>query len=383
MPNKGRGAAATMAVIMKTRTSPARTPRRSRSKALARPRRAGRRPGVSPAAEPSPERILQLAWGYAPPLILESALNYQLFDRLESAPQTAEQLAAQSGASVRGLKALLNALVGLGFLARREGGYALTPESAAFLVSTRPSYYGDYFRHTIQQLIPRWLKLNDAVRTGRPVLAVNESGTGPEFFAAFVESLFPLSYKAAQQLGEHLGVPRASGPLSVLDIGAGSGVWGIALAQQSPYVRVTAVDWPVVLEVTRKVAREQGIGERLKGVPGDLLDADFGTGHHVATIGHILHSEGVEHSRQVLRKTFAALAPGGTIAISEFLPNAERTGPPNALIFAVNMLIHTEAGDTFTFEEMARWLREAGFENPRLLEAPAPSPLVLANKPLA
>ena len=114
---------------------------------------------------------------------------------------------------------------------------------------------------------------------------------------------------------------------------------------------------------------------------GDLLEADFGTGHQVATIGHILHSEGADRSQQLLRKTFAALAPGGIVAISEFVPNNDRTGPPTPLIFAVNMLVHTEAGDTFTFAEIAGWLREAGFVNPRLLEAPAPSPLILATRP--
>ncbi len=83
----------------------------------------------------------------------------------------------------------------------------------------------------------------------------------------------------------------------------------------------------------------------------------------------------------MLRKTFAALAPGGTVAISEFMTNSERTEPLKALIFAVNMLINTEHGDTFPFTEIAEWLAEAGFENPRQLEAPAPSPLVLATRP--
>jgi len=92
-------------------------------------------------------------------------------------------------------------------------------------------------------------------------------------------------------------------------------------------------------------------------------------------------SEGRDRSRRLLRKTFRALAPGGTLVISEFMPEDDRTGPPAPLIFAVNMLLHTEAGDTFTFAEMAEWLREAGFANPRLLKAPAPSPLVLATRP--
>jgi ubiquinone/menaquinone biosynthesis C-methylase UbiE len=324
---------------------------------------------------------MQFAWGYAPPLILEAALDCRLFDLLDRGPQTVEELAAQGEASVRGLTAILNALVGLEFLVKRRARYALTPESAAFLVSTKPAYHGAFFRHATLQILPHWLRLTEAVRSGRPVIAANRQGNGQQFFAEFVEGLFPLSFKAAQALGEHLGIPQARSPMRVLDIGAGSGVWGIALAQQSPHVTVHAVDWPAVLEVTRKLARRHGVGDRLRTTAGDLLEADFGAGHRVAMIGHILHSEGRDRSRQLLHKTFRALAPGGTIVISEFMPNDDRTGPPMPLIFAVNMLLHTEAGDTFTFAEMADWLREAGFAKPRLLEAPAPSPLVLATRP--
>ena len=330
---------------------------------------------------PTPERLMQFAWGYAPPLILEAAVNWRVFDLLDQGPQTVGLLAAQSGASERGLTAILNALVGLEFLVRRGTRYALTPESAAFLVSTKPAYYGGFFRHMSRQLIPNWLQLTETVGTGKPVVAANDQGEGQQFFAEFVEGLFPLSFQAAQALGEHLGIPKAASPVSVLDIGAGSGVWGIALAHQSSHVKIHAVDWPAVLKVTRSVAQRHGVGDRLRTVAGDLLEADFGTGHQVATIGHILHSEGRERSRQLLRKTFGALAPGGTVVISEFLPNEDRTGPPTPLISAVNMLLHTTAGDTFTFAEIAAWLREAGFVNPRLLEAPAPSPLVLATRP--
>jgi hypothetical protein len=324
---------------------------------------------------------MQLAWGYAPPLILEAALNHRVFDLLNEGPQSVTALAAQSGASARGLTAVLNALVGLDFLVKRGDRYALTPESAAFLVSTKPAYHGGVFRHIIRQCLPNWLELTETVRSGQPKLAADQQGQGQQFFAQFVEGLFPLSYKAAQVLGEHLRIPKAKGPVSVLDIGAGSGVWGIALAHQSPHVRIHAVDWPAVLEITARLARQHGVGDRLRTAAGDLLEADFGSGHHIATIGHILHSEGSDRSRQLLRKTFGALAPGGTVAISEFIPNDDRTGPPTPLIFAVNMLVHTNAGDTFTFAEMAGWLREAGFVNPRLLEAPSPSPLVLATRP--
>ena len=324
---------------------------------------------------------MQLAWGYAPTLIIETAVRRRIFDLLDTAPQTVRQLAQKSGASQRGLTAILNALVGLQFLSRRGERYALTPESSTFLVSTEPAFLGALFHNMSSLIIPKWLQLDKVVRTGKPAIAVNTQKTGAAFFVELVEAIFPMSYPAAKALGEHLKVAKTRKEIRVLDLAAGSGVWGIALAQQSPFVRISAVDWPKVLKVTKKVAKRFGVSSRLTTIAGDVLKANFGSGHHIATLGHILHSEGRERSQQLLRKVFKALEPGGTIAIAEFVVNDDRTGPPRALIFAVNMLVNTDAGDAFTFAEMSRWLREAGFARPRKLDTGGPSPLILATKP--
>ncbi len=329
----------------------------------------------------TPERIMQLAWGYAPVLIIEAAVKHRVFDTLNESPKTLAELSQATGASERGLAAIINALVGLQLLAKEGNRYSLTPESAAFLVSTKPSSFGGLFKHMSVQIIPRWLKLDDVVRTGKPATAVNDRSEGAHFFAEFVEALYPMSFPPAKALAEHLGISKATNLIRVLDIAAGSGVWGITLAEQSPQVRMTAVDWPEVLEVTKRIATRHGVAERLTTIPGDLLQVDFGKDHNIGTLGHILHSEGHERSQQLLRKVFAALASGGTIAIAEFTPNDDRTGPPNALIFAVNMLVNTDAGDTFTFSEVSEWLRNTGFVNVRQFDAKGVSPLILATKP--
>jgi SAM-dependent methyltransferase len=280
------------------------------------------------------------------------------------------------------VRAVADALVGLGLLARVGGRYALTAESETYLVSQRPASLAPFFKHMGRQLLPAWLELPRIMRTGQPSSSVNRQDQGAEFFSEFVESLFPLSYAAARALGEHLGLPSATAPVQVLDLGAGSGVWGIALAQMSAQVQVTAVDWPRVLDVTRRMAAKSGVRDRVRGVGGDLLMVEFGVGHRIATIGHILHSEGVDRSRELLRRTFHALEPGGTVAVMEFLVNEERTGPAPSLMFAVNMLVHSECGDAFTFTEIRAWMEEAGFVDVRLLEVPGPSPLVLGTRPV-
>jgi ubiquinone/menaquinone biosynthesis C-methylase UbiE len=324
---------------------------------------------------------MQLAWGYAPPLVMEAAIRHRVFDALDSGPMSMDELQRATGVSRRGLGAIVNVLVGLNFLAKDPHDHiSLTAESSAFLVSTKPEFFGGVIRHTSEHLLPKWLKLNEVVASGKPVRAVNQEEEGGTFFHEFVADIFPMSYAPAQALAAHLDL-ASGGPARVLDLAAGSGVWGIALAKGAEQVRVTAVDWPEVIDVTKRTVAKFGLTDRYTFVEGDLLSADFGSGHNVATLGHILHSEGERRSKDLLAKTFAALAPGGTIAIQEFLVNADRTGPVNGLIFAVNMLVNTDDGDTYSFEEISGWLMAAGFVDPRTLEAPGPSPLILATKP--
>jgi ubiquinone/menaquinone biosynthesis C-methylase UbiE len=144
---------------------------------------------------------------------------------------------------------------------------------------------------------------------------------------------------------------------------------------------VRAVDWPGMIPTTKRITEKFGARDRFDFVEGDLLEANFGSGYDVATLGHILHSEGEQRGRQLLKRTFRALKSGGTIAIAEWLVNDNRTKPLHSLMFSVQMLVNTETGDTFSFNEIKRWLEDAGFKKVRKLEAPGPSPLILATKP--
>jgi len=329
----------------------------------------------------TPERLMQFGFAYAPPLIIGAAVANKVFDTLASGAKSVEQVGKNTGASVRGLRAIMNALVGLELLSKDgQGKYSLTPESENFLVSNRPGTLAGFFGMNRVRLMQHWMKLDEIVRTGHPAEARNQEGPGTEFFQELVENIIPMSYGGALALADHLKVAEAKNEVRVLDLAAGSGVWGIALAQKSPRLQVTAVDWAGMIPTTKRITQKFGVADRFKFIEGDLLEADFGTGYDIATLGHILHSEGEERSRKLLKKTAAALKSGGTIAIGEWLVNDERTEPLNGLMFAVNMLVNTEKGDTFSFNEIKSWLEEAGFKNARTLEAPGPSPLVLATK---
>lgn len=325
---------------------------------------------------------MQFTFGFAPPLMIETALRYGVFDILDKGAKLLDALCTETGTSPRGLRMVLDALVGLAVLSKDDAGhYALTGESATFLVTGKPTYHGAFFLLTKEPMLSSWSKLDEVVKSGRPAQHINREQEGPSFFLKFVEDIFPIHYAGAQVLATALGVQSTSVPISVLDLAAGSGVWSVAIAQQSPQIRVTAVDWPDVIPVTKKVTARCGLANRYTFVAGDLHSANFGQRHSIATLGHILHSEGETRSRGLLKKTFDALAPGGTIAIAEILVDAKRKVAVPALIFAVNMLVNSDEGDTFSYDEIREWLHDAGFERVRTIEAPGLAPLlILATK---
>ena len=330
----------------------------------------------------TPERVSQAISAFAPTYILDAAVHLGVFDVLADGPKTKAEIIRTCSISERGAKALLNALVGLNWLMRQQDTYSLTEEAGTFLVRGRPAYFGGMLRHAVENMIPKWANLRETIRTGKPARSFNKEEVGAEYFADFVEDLLGPNFPAAQALAKQLSLLHTREPLNVLDLAAGSGVWGIAAASQSPVARVTAVDWSDVIRVTRKAVSRFQIEERFRFIEGDLLDVDFGSNYSAAILGHVLHTGGPEWIGRALRKTFAALAPGGTIAIAEWLVNDDRSGPVPSLIFAVNMLVHLDAGDSYSYAELCEWLRECGFQNIRKFEAPAPSPLILAEKPV-
>ena len=330
----------------------------------------------------TPERLQQFGFAYAPPLIISAAVNNKVFDTLQDGARTVEQVKKQTGGSARGLRSIMDALVGMELLKKdRQSRYSLTPESRAFLVSEQPGTLAGFFGSILPVMISRWLRLTDIVRNGRPAVAVNQETEGTEFFSQLVETIIPMSYGGAQKLADHLKIAKARNEMRAIDLAAGSGIWGIALAQKSPRLRVTAVDWAGMIPTTKRITQKFGVRDRFDFVEGDLLRANFGNGYDVATLGHILHSEGEERSRQLLKKVFRALRSGGTIAIAEWLVHDNRTKPLPSLMFSVQMLVNTEKGDTFSFNQIKDWLENVGFKRVRKLKAPGPSPLILATKP--
>src|SRR5262249_32277829 len=147
-------------------------------------------------------RIMQMAWGYAAPLMMEAAVRHGIFDRLDAGPRTADEVAAESNVSPRAARIVMNGLVAIQLLSKDpQGRYPLTPEAAEFLVSTNPAFLGGLSRHTSARTLTHWMKLNEVLETGKPAAGgLNQEDLASPFFQSFVADLFPLGYRPAQIL---------------------------------------------------------------------------------------------------------------------------------------------------------------------------------------
>jgi ubiquinone/menaquinone biosynthesis C-methylase UbiE len=335
----------------------------------------------SSALEISPQQVLEITWGFAVTQVITTALELNLFTCLDEGCATVEDLALETGSSKRALRILLDALVGMKHLEKAHGRYELAPLSRAYLSKKSPSYLGGLVLHG-RQLQANWSRLTGVVRTGRPPHAIESEQDHGEFFAQFVDALQTLNSPAAAFAARELCPPGSSPGRRVLDVGAGSAVWSLAFARRDPQAQVTVADWPAVVErVTKKLVAREGASDRFDYLPGNFRQVDFGASKFdVAILGHICHSEGPVHTQKLFARVYTALKPGGHLLIAEMIPDDERREAAFPLLFAVNMLVNTEEGDTFTLEEYRAWLAAAGFHSVRTLAAPSPSPLIVASK---
>src|SRR5262249_17833278 len=149
-------------------------------------------------------------------------------------------------------------------------------------------------------------------------------------------------------------IAKLLGPVSgrALDVAAGHGLFGIVLAQANPSLRVTALDWPKVLDVARASATRMGVGDRFATIAGDAFNVDLQAPYDVILLTNLLHHFGTEQCTALLKRLRAALRPGGRLVTLEFVPNEDRISPPMSATFPLIMLATTAQGDAYTFREL-------------------------------
>ncbi|MGH9163356.1 MAG: methyltransferase [Vicinamibacteraceae bacterium] len=323
---------------------------------------------------------MQLAHGLWPAAIISSAAAYDFFTHIARGHTTAAAIASAAGTDPRGTRMVLDSLVALEFLTKRNDQYSLTAESDTFLVRDRRTSIVEMIAEHPPLMWEDWGRLREALKTGRPVTAVDNVGAGSEFFPKLIRMIMSLSLGPADAVAEHLGAGSTMKGGSILDVGAGSCAWSIPFAQRDRTAKITAFDLQSVLSEAATIVQEFGVAECFRMQAGDYRTEEFGTDYDVVIFGNVCHIETPEANRQLIGRAARALKPGGRLVIGDMLPNEERTGPPFPLMFAINMFLHGD-GDTYTFGEYRTWLLDAGFASADTYDTHrSHSPVIIARK---
>jgi len=305
----------------------------------------------------SAEDVLAISSGFQRSCVLIAAADHDLLSLLGDESLTADDVAAKLGADQRAAAAMLDALAALKLLTKQDDRYSVPPDVAELLTEQGSRSILAMLRHH-GTCMRRWVQLAEVVHSGKPAEARTSIRGEEADKAAFIEAMDNVSGPMADT------VIRAIEPLDfkhVLDVGGGSGTWALAFLRAVPGAVATVFDLPHVIPMARKRIEEAGEADRVTLAAGDFYVDALPSGVDFAWVSAIVHQNSRHQNRALFDSVYKALAPGGRIAIRDILMDADRTTPPGGALFAINMLVATEGGGTFTFEELNEDLEAAGF----------------------
>ena len=318
--------------------------------------------GNGASAPLNPGLVFEMVQAQQRTAALKAAIDLDVFRAVGEGPGDVLSIAQHCSASERGIRILCDFLTICGVLIKEDGRYLHTPSSAAFLDPRSPACMASVAQFLCHPALREPLDhLAEVVRTGRTNLP-GQGTVEPEnpVWVQFAQQMAPMMGPMAGPLGA-LVLDGHSGPMRVLDIAAGHGLFGIEIAKQNPEAQVTGLDWAPVLRVALENAQKAGVHERYNMLAGSAFEVDFGGPYDAVLLTNFLHHFDKETCVGLLKKVRGALRPGGRAATLEFVPNDDRVSPPQAAAFSMTMLTTTASGDAYTLKELTAMYQDAGF----------------------
>jgi precorrin-6B methylase 2 len=294
--------------------------------------------------------------------ILLTGAELNLFTLLASQSMTAEEIQAHLGADRRALTMVLDALAAMGLLTKQDGKYRTEPSAAPLLSEDAPGSVLPMVLHSAN-LWHSWSRLTDMARG--PDAGAQAAASEEDRMRAFIGAMH---VAASPQAAQIVAAVDPGSARRLIDVGGGPGTYTIAFLKASPGMRATLFDRPGVVEMARERIGQAGLLDRVTLVPGDFSTDPLPPGHDLAFVSAIIHMNSPAQNLDLYRKTYDALEAGGRIVIRDHVMEPDRIRPRAGAIFAINMLVNTAGGGTYTFEEIADGLTQAGFTRVRRMQ---------------
>ena len=305
----------------------------------------------------TPDSLLTLGRGFQESRVLLTGAELDLFTLLARETLDAPEVARRLGADLRALTVLLDALAAMEVLEKKEGRYRTAPE-AACLSAEAPDSIHPMLLHAAA-LWARWTTLTNRVG-GTPL----HERAPEESLRAFIGAMHVVGAPQAARL---VAAAAVAGAGRLLDVGGGPGTYTMAFLAAEPAMTATLFDLPPVVEIARERLDRAGLLARVTLVPGDFTRDELPSGHDLAWLSAIIHQNSPAENDTLYSRIFRALVPGGRLILRDHVMDDGRTHPRAGALFAVNMLVGTVGGGTYTFEEIRDGLSRAGFGPIRLL----------------
>jgi len=352
----------------------------------------------------NPSQFLDLVNAFRISRIILSATELKVFNHLGDGGKTSEELANMLGTKPRATDRLLNALVSIGLLRKTKSIFTNTPFSEKFLVTSSPAYLSNLglTNHTWRT----WSTLTDTVYTGTSLVFEKPINERPEAWQeAFIAAMHKRAGPQAVEVADALDLTKVK---RVLDVGGGSGAFTLEFLKRNPEMTGVVFDLPRIVGITEKYVRDTGyeirdtgceiretgnakgdsgfahresrIANRVSVKAGDYLKDDFGSGYDLVFMSAIIHINSPEENRLLIRKGAEALNPGGQLIILDHIMSEDRTEPLVGALFAINMLVGTKHGDTYTEGELRCWMLDAGLSDVTVVSTPGGVQLMIGRK---
>ena len=308
-----------------------------------------------------PTQLLHVFWGMGTARTAIAACRLGVFECLAEGPATAEQVATRLELHGEGARTLLAALNGFGYLRHKRGQYRNSRLTTRWLLrdsrrSVRDSleFFGD--------LWDRLEGLEGLVRDGE-IARLHDTQADPQFWRRYMRALGSPAKILSKEVIRKIKLDRP--PARLLDVGGGHGMFSVAFCRRYETLQAEVLDLAPACVWGREMVEEEGFSERVTFREGDFRDGDWGSGYDLVFLFNVIHNATVAESQRMIHDAFAALAPGGTLAILDG-EHRERRGDVSTMA-GWNQLFFflLSAAKTYPVETIQAWVEEAGFILPR------------------